>query len=360
MQHTAWVIAPLLLVGVLTFSAVTKFGKGATLRKILRNLHLSDRILPEPLARAIPGIELALAVGLLTPWLPVFTVAAGVTLGLMVAYWALIARGLTITPRPSCGCFGQAGDHQISGRTLLRNTLLVSAAAATLSLAGSGRTVWSLVLDFGQGDVLWLALTVLACLLTVLIVGRFGPTIASDVPKPETSESAGAPAQPDDEDYIRTPTPELVLFDPETGPVTLRELSTTRAQLLVFVNCYCASTRDAIAQTEDWQERLGLVDVRMVFSVPIVERLIPTTPPGTLVDHRGLTWQALKLSGSPNALLLGVDGSLAGGPVSGSDEVRAFVQDIEDSLRETRVEHLDETDSTDDVSQAEGQLTGDR
>ncbi|WP_353953367.1 MauE/DoxX family redox-associated membrane protein [Knoellia sp. S7-12] len=370
MQHAAWVIAPLVLVGTLAFSAAAKVGKGASLRKIIRNLRLPDRILPEPLARAIPGIELALVVGLLTPWLPVFGGAAAGTLCLMVIYWALIARGLTITPRPDCGCFGQAGDHRISGRTLLRNTALVSAAAATLSLAVSGRTLWSLVSDFGAGDVLWLVLAALACLVTGLVVGRFESPPPFTMP--DQHEPPAATAQPDDEDdYVRKPTPELVVFDPDTGPVTLSELATTKAQLLVFVNCYCASTRDVIAQIESWQERLGLVDVRMVFSVPIVERLIPTTPPGSLLDHRGLAWQALELADSPNALLLGVDGYLAGGPVFGPDEVTDFIDDVEDSLRAAPEAAVDtaavdtahgsaDERTVDKVGQAEGQLTGDR
>jgi len=348
MQHAAWVIAPLVLVGVLSFSALTKWGKGELLRKIVRNLNLPDRLLPVPLARAMPGIELALAAGLLTPWRATFAVASGATLLLMLAYWALIARGLTITPRPSCGCFGQAGDHQVTRRTLLRNTALVSAAAASVSVAGSGHTLWSLVSDFTSADVLWFGLAALACLVTGLVVGRFDTpapfTMTTHAAAPaDTSEveahshspaDADAAADAAADDYVRRATPVLLLHDPESGPVTLPELCATRAQLLVFVNCYCASTRDAIAELEGWQARLDLVDVRLVFSVPLVERALLSPPARSLVDHQGLTRQALGLTGSPSALLLGADGFLAGGPVSGADEVAAFIDDVEESLRE--------------------------
>ncbi|MFC7489179.1 MULTISPECIES: MauE/DoxX family redox-associated membrane protein [unclassified Knoellia] len=371
MHHAAWVIAPLVLVGVLGFSAVAKLGKGASLQRIIGNLHLPDWVLPAPLARAVPGIELALAAGLLTPWGPVFGVAAAATLLLMLTYWALIARGLTITPRPSCGCFGQAGDHRISGRTLLRNTLLVSAAAAALALAGSGRTLWSLVADFTAEDGLWLALAGLACLVTALVLGRFEQSTPIEQAGPFEGADALTPGQSfepspvDEDDYVRSPTPELLLHDPASGPVTLLELSARRAQLLVFVNCYCVSTRGIITELEAWQEGLQLVDVRMVFSVPLVETLLPSTPRLTLVDHRGLTWRALGLTGSPSAVLLGVDGFLAGGPVSGFDDVRDFVAELAQTLSEAPAAGdapgaSDTGPAAVDVGQSQGQLTGDR
>lgn len=342
MQHAAWVIAPLVLAGVLGLSASTKVGKGESLRSIIANLRLPAWVLPSWLARAIPGLELVLAVGLLSPWVPVFTAAATATLVLVLVYWALIARGLTITPRPSCGCFGEV-DQPISGRTLLRNTLLVVAAGGALALAGSGRSVWTVAAQATAGDWWWLAGAVLAGAVAVLVLGASGAT-ASDAADagpsraPERTAAAVAPTE-DDADYVRVPTPELLLHDRESGPVTLLELSRTRAQLLVFVNCYCASTKDVVADLPGWQDRLPLVDVRMVFSVPIVEKFVPTTPPRTLVDHRGIAWRALELAGSPNAVLLGVDGYLAGGPVSGPDDVRAFIDEVETSLREAPTTH---------------------
>ncbi len=40
-------------------------------------------------------------------------------------------------------------------------------------------------------------------------------------------------------------------------------------------------------------ERLSLVDVHLVYSVPIPPKPSHPLPPGTLVDHAGLTWSAL-------------------------------------------------------------------
>lgn len=349
MHHAAWVIAPLVVAGTLGLSAATKVGKGDSLRSVIANLRLPSWLLPRWLARAIPGIEVALALGLLIPWVPVFAVAAVAALVLLAAYWALIARGLTITPRPTCGCFGEV-DQPISARTLLRNTLLVGAATGAVVLAGSGRSMWSLLFDAGPGDWLWLALAAAACGLTALVFGssrtirgpqRHGSTAAA--PAAATSTAASEDEEEEEKDYIRVPTPELLLHDPESGPVTLTELSAQRAQLLVFVNCYCASTSEAISDVEGWQSRLDRVDVRMVFSVPILERLTAAIPPGTLVDHRGLTWRALELTGSPSAILLGADGYLAGGPVAGTADVRTFVGHVADALSEAPAPAADTT-----------------
>ena len=53
-----------------------KWGQGESLHAIVRNLELPAWVLPAWLAPAMPGLEVALAVGLLTPWRPVFLVAA--------------------------------------------------------------------------------------------------------------------------------------------------------------------------------------------------------------------------------------------------------------------------------------------
>ncbi|KRE43431.1 MauE/DoxX family redox-associated membrane protein [Knoellia sp. Soil729] len=371
MDHVAWVVAPLVLVCVLAFSAVAKLGQGATLRTIIRNLRLPPWVLPQPFARAVPGLELALTVGLLAPWVPVFVVAAAASLVLMSAYWALIARGLTITPRPSCGCFGQAGDHRISGRTLVRNTLLVAAAGAALTIALSGRTVWTLLSAGSVGDWLWLGLAALACLVTGLVLGGApGPATPAPwpVPPPQEQESRDEPVDEgsDADDYVRAVTPHLVLHEPGVGPATLVELSAARAQLLVLVNCYCVSTLELLGRVEAWDARLSVVDVRLVLSVAVNDGLAPY-PRGTLVDHGGLVWAGLGLTVSPSAVLLGADGFLAGGPVSGSQAVAAFVDDIEETLRQapTMAQDAlpnDQTGAPQDVADAapDRQLTGDR
>lgn len=340
MQHVAWIVAPLVLIAVLGFSASAKFRQGESLRSIIANLRLPLSILPPWLAKAIPAIELALCVGLLAPWAPVFLVFALATLVLVVVYWLLIAKGMTITPRPSCGCFGKAGDHRISGRTLLRNTLLVGCAGAAVALAASGRTVWTLLGKADAGDWIWLGLAVVACVVTGLVLGGSTPAPAvapTPAPAPQQAHDADvALAEDGDDGYVRQITPNTVLIDPSTGPITLRELSMQRAQLLIFVNCYCGPTHEMTNSFPGWIERLPALDVRMVFSTDYRAEAFANPPERPLVDHAAVTWQALGIQRSPGAVLLGADGYLAGGPVHGN-EIPEFVADIEEQLNEAGV-----------------------
>lgn len=353
MQHVAWIVAPLVLIAVLGFSASAKLGQGESLRSIIANLRLPMSILPPWLAKAIPAIELVLCVGLLAPWAPVFLVFALATLVLVVVYWLLIAKGMTITPRPSCGCFGNAGDHRISGRTLLRNTLLVGCAGAAVALAASGRTVWTLLGKADAGDWIWLGLAAVACVVTALVFGgsnampwaRPASTPSHDVNPAETVIAE----EGEEDEYLRSVTPEAILIDPESGPLTLRELSMQRAQLLILVNCYCGPTHEAANALGGWADRLQALDVRMVFATEYRAEALSNPPERPLLDHAAVAWRTLGVQQSPAAVLLGADGYLAGGPVHGMIEINGFVDDIEEQLNEAGVpipgEVVDENES---------------
>ena len=52
-------------------------------------------------------------------------------------------------------------------------------------------------------------------------------------------------------------------------------------------------------------------------------------------DPYGITRAAFGV-GTPAAVLLGTDGMLAGGPVQGEDDVRAFVAELAEHLREAQ------------------------
>ena len=56
--------------------------------------------------------------------------------------------------------------------------------------------------------------------------------------------------------------------------------------------------------------------------------------PQTLYDPKRFVYEALRLRGTPSAVLLGADGMLAGGPVAGHDAISTFVADVEAELAE--------------------------
>lgn len=136
------------------------------------------------------------------------------------------------------------------------------------------------------------------------------------------------------EDYERLPIPDGVLLRPDGEPVTLRALAGQQAQLLVTINCLCSPARAGIAGIEEWQSRLPVLQVRLVPSIrPRATGTIPAAVEAvSLYDHEGLAAKALGATGQVAAVLLGADGMIAGGPVTGIDEVEQFVADIEAQL----------------------------
>ena len=93
-----------------------------------------------PLARALPfmelGLALALAVGVFTP------VAAGVAAVMLAAFAASVAWSLRQGKRFECGCGGVAGT-QIGWRLVARNVSLVLVAAYVAANPSSELSLWA-------------------------------------------------------------------------------------------------------------------------------------------------------------------------------------------------------------------------
>lgn len=339
--------APVVLALVLALSAVAKLQDRTATRSSITLLRMPRALQAPWVAVALPVGELVLAVAMLAPWLPVVRLAAGAALILFLLYAAIIARAMTFDPRPSCGCFGRIGDQRVSARTLARNILFVALAVVFVGWAVAGQTVPAALAAFTGADWLWVVATVLVATVAVFVSGgSFGPAArvlhrSAEQPGHEAALPAVAAgtadstalAGGDEEDYVRSPIPETLLLDPDGSPVSLRQLAKERAQLLVFGNCYCGTTIQALRQVPEWAERLPAIDVKYIYSgvAPRDEMHQETTG---WVDHDRIVWRTLGLQRSPAAVLLGADGLLAGGPVGGLEDVTAFVADIAETLAE--------------------------
>lgn len=333
MLAQAVLIAQLTIVAVLVVSGLAKRREVQSTRSVLRLLKLPQWLQAPWVATALPWGELALAVALLVPVRAVAVLASIGVLVLFIAYWVVIARALRFNPRPACGCFGRIGDQSVTERTLVRNTLLVT--LAVLGLVGSvrGLTVIGLVLAGG-----WLAgLAWAASLVCVVLIiglphrGRTAPPPAPVKPRPAP---AAAPPVSDELDYVRREIPEVLLSRRDGAPVTMRELARQKAVLLLFMNCLCGPSWQVLAELDAVRRRLPALDVHAVLSMPFQHVHQIDKLPEVLIDHGPYAWRSLQLTSSPAAVLLGVDGLLAGGPVYSLDEIHAFVAEIEEQLAE--------------------------
>lgn len=315
---TAAVTAPLALAVVLALSAVAKVRYPGSTLSSMKQLRLPGWVATRRLALAIPRAELALALALvLAPAGSASVVTSASALVLMCAYWALIARGLTMSPRPRCGCFGRLGSP-VRPLTLVRNTLLVLLAGAALALGVTGQATLDLLRGATGEQWSWL-------LAVTTAAGAAALVMAIERPARPRSD----PDRRDPLDLARVPIPHQVLLESDGTPRTLHELAAERPQLLVWVTAphqrsRPAHARDGFATITRWRQELPALDVRLVTCVA------PAEEAGWLVDHAGSMFTSLGLALAPAAVLLGTDGLLAGGPVSGDRAVEDLVDGIRD------------------------------
>ncbi|MBN9157306.1 MULTISPECIES: MauE/DoxX family redox-associated membrane protein [unclassified Microbacterium] len=323
----------LILVGVLAVSGVAKLrapddaagwealGIPAVLRRAwLIRLH--------PIAELVLAAALLLLGGLLG------TVAAVVAVLLFAAYLAMVWRARLRTPDASCACFGER--RPITGRTLLRNawlTLLAVVAAATIGALPPFGGVVVLAAAFWPWTLAFAAVAVTFALTWERSSDDAGPARAGQ-------PSAAVPARGEDaelEDYLRTRTPSVPVQLGDGETVNLRELAAQQPLLLLFVSETCGSCTPVIESAGAYRSLLPEVSVRLVLQLrPEESTLTSAAEPQTLHDPHRYASGSIGDFSTPTAVLLGMDGMLAGGPVTGAGAIAEFVDDVYESLHGER------------------------
>ena len=243
----------------------------------------------------------------------------------MVVYVALVVRALRSPVDVDCACFGSLGGDRVTGATVWRNIWLATVAAVALWAALEGRSVVTRIAALSPSEAWWLVALAAAGLTVALVLG----TAASRAqPSSDLSLDEG-----ELEDYVRTPTPAVPVLLADGSETDLRALSRQRAQLLLFVSETCGSCSSVIEAAPTWRAALPQLDVRLVVGQPPESSSLTSTEhPQSVHDPRRSVRESFVIAGTPAALLLGVDGYLAGGPVAGSADVSQFIAEIQHEL----------------------------
>jgi hypothetical protein len=275
-------------------------------------------------------------------------VAVGVaTLLLFTAYLVLVVRALGFEEDVDCACFGSLSPGRVTRRTVARNVWLVGLAGVALGVATAGGSVMARVAD-GRLPWWWLLGAAAAAVTTALVVGSGGSPAATATPG-EVGEVAL-----EEGDYVRSRTPALPVTLGDGSETDLRALSSARAQLLLFVSEGCGSCGGVIAATPQWAAELPEIDVRHVVEVvPGIGSLTRAEEPRSVHDPAHRLWDSFGVRGTPSAVLLGADGLLAGGPVTGGEHVPGFVADILAELQAARGAAAEGTEDTEDTEVAQ-------
>ncbi|MBF4572903.1 hypothetical protein ITJ64_10280 [Herbiconiux sp. VKM Ac-1786] len=286
---------------------------------------LAELLVPAPLRRpwftaALPAAELLLGLAMLVAPAPLFTVAAIATVLLTLAFTVVVVRVLLRDDRVDCACFGMLRTP-LTLATAGRNIALVL-AAAVVSVTTHQGAVLTLPALAPDGWTAFFATTTAVLALTALLLAAARRAPAAEPTPPATGRDGTAWLVPDVE----------VLADGELVPLV--ELARAKPLLLVLLSADCHACERVAPQLAGWRERFGgAVEVAALTSDDAA-RLAAAHPLLDAPVHRGAraVMTAAGIPGYPSALLLGTDGTVAGGPAVGSVEVEALATTISDVL----------------------------
>jgi hypothetical protein len=319
---------PLVLAAVLIASAVAKLRTPDDLSG-WADLGVPRALRREWLRRVHPWAEGALGVSLalLGGWLGLL--AALVAVALMAAYTVLVVRVLARSSDALCACFGTR--RRVNAVTVARNVWL------TVLAVGAAAVIWvnpvvGGALAAGIPQFAWLFALAVAAVTTAFILW---PETRDDV----VDGAVGGPVvgtTEDELDYLRTRTPAVPVTLADGTVSHLRALTQSRPALLLAVSSSCGACETVLARRETYRRLMPEVDVRLLLNESPANRLAEHDEPQSLHDAEDYVAESLGYRGTPSAVLLGIDGMLAGGPVTGDRAVDRFVDDIYESLHGER------------------------
>lgn len=320
---------PLILAAVLIASAIGKFRHPDDISG-WAEIGVPRPLRQEWLRRLHPWGELVLGVAVAVLGSILGVIAAIIAVLLMGAYTWLVVRTVMRTEDASCACFG--ARKPVTRVTVVRNVWLTIVA-----IVAAG-TVWATPLFGGAlvGAVLgWQWLIGLAA----------AAATAAVILWPESAAPSPAPTEPplvvsggdDDLDYVRTRTPAVPVSTADGTVHNLRTLAAQKPIVLLAVSPTCGACEAVIAKAPEWRKLLPEVDVRMLLrTAPQQGTMMELDEPQSLHDPEGYVSGSIQDWPTPTAVLLGMDGMLAGGPVIGIDDISEFIGDVYESLHGER------------------------
>ena len=272
------------------------------------------------IAWALPVGELLVALGL---WLRLSAAALTAAILSVIAFavfTVVIARALRFDDPVTCACFGTLGSPSVSRLTVVRNLVLLATAGIAAVAIGNGALPGAaLVTDPAR---------VTATSATVLLTGTVTwLVLAPGRPRRADNDAEGVVAGD-----VAAPIPVGQVQGRDGALVTLRELPAAQAVLLVFLSPGCGP---CLRVPEALPEHRTRVSPAVRIDIVASGRADWTADAGGAVweDPERNAARLFGISGRP-AILLGADGTVAGGPVTGEDEVTALIDEMAGQLRE--------------------------
>lgn len=322
------VVPALLVAGVLIISGIAKLRRPDTLAG-WSDLGVPAGLRRDWLLKVHPWGEIALGFALAAVGGILGELAAIAALALMTTYLAFVVRIVRQGADVECACFGTR--KRVTGMTVVRNAWYVLLAVAAVATTWMNPVIGGPLAAIDADDWLWIV-GLVAAVVTVAVTTWHVPADDETPMSPATPRAVDGDGE--DLDYIRTRTPSVPVTLADGEIVDLRELSMVGRPLMLLhlrPGCTpCVAVHDRLAEI---RAALPEVHVRVLLTEPpAASEWTETTEPSSLHDSNNYVPRSFTDSGTPMAVLLGLDGLLAGGPVIGPDDIFAFVDDIHESL----------------------------
>lgn len=342
-------VARLALAVVLIVAAIGKFLDLPGSQRAMRDFGVPE-LLAGPAGLWLPVVELEIGV-LLIPVSTARYAAAG-SFVLLTTFVAGSIRNLRRGNRPNCHCFGQFHSEPISPRSIGRTGLLVAVAGFIVIAGwnGPGSSVAGWMDDLssferlmvGAGGVLVLMLGAEGWVVLQLLgqngrlLGRLEalearvtslPVVGSSTPVDSSarslqSQAGGLP--------VGAVAPSFQLGGVRGEVTTLETLRAPgKPVLLLFTDPHCAPCNALLPEIATWQREFGANTTIAVIGRGSAEQnrhKADTHGLDTILVQAGHeVSDAFEVRGTPSAVLVGADGTIAAPMAGGIEQIRALV-----------------------------------
>jgi peroxiredoxin len=338
-------IARLLLAAVFAVAGLTKLADLSGSRQAMRDFG-APAWLAAPLGLLLPLAELAAAIALI-PRVSAWWGALG-ALALLLLFVAGIGASLARGKRPDCHCFGQLHSAPVGWPTLVRNGLLAAVAAFILwqGKDDPGPSVVAWLRDFSSAEQIGIAAGLVG--LTLLAAGGWAMIqlrgqdrrLLARLDALETrldtigvapSAAPGGPSLDTGPGLrIDSPAPTFALPGLYGETWTLDALRAAgKPVLLVFSAPTCVPCTALLPDLARWQREHATTLTIAVISRGATEadraKMATLRLEYLLLQQKGEVAAAYQATGTPAAVVVGPDGTVASPLARGADAIRALV-----------------------------------
>jgi methylamine dehydrogenase accessory protein MauD len=338
----ALLLGSLTLAAVFAVAGVAKLADGDGSSDALRAFGVPRRLAGIG-ARALPIVELSIAVLLL--FVPTRWWAAIAALVLLCGFAAAVSRAMARGESPECHCFGQLHSAPAGRRTLARNLALAGLAALVVAAgrddSGVGALAWTARLDGIAWLVLLLGTAVAAAgVAGVVVVAHVLRGYGTVLVRLERLEGrlrdAGLDVdEPDEAPRLGlepgTAAPAFWLSSLAGDRVALGDLlEPGRPALLLFTSPTCGPCAHLLPTVAAWQrEHADELAVALLSSGDPDAVRAEAAEHGlvnVLLDVGATAYEAYGADGTPSAVLVADDGTVATWLAAGSEWIESLVE----------------------------------